>query len=50
MAAMFDTIKNFVFCEQKDKEGLLDCATRVKLDRDIMTSYLGGPIALAKNV
>ena len=52
MATIFDALKNYVNCKQKEqgKESLLDYTRRFKLSREILTSHMGGPFVLNKYV
>ena len=52
MATIFDALKNYVNCKQKEqgKESLLDYTRRFKLSREVLTSHMGGPFVLNKYV
>ena len=43
MATIFDALKNYVNCKQKEqgKESLLDYTRRFKLSREILMSHVG---------
>ena len=48
MAIIFDALKAFVNCTQKEKENLQDFTRRFKVVREVLHSHLGGPIILQK--
>ena len=50
MATIADAFKDYFNCKQQQGESLLDYTRRFKVVRDILTSYLGGPIELKKCV
>ena len=50
MATIADAFKDYFNCKQQQGESLLDYTRRFKIVRDILTSYLGGPIELKKYV
>ena len=49
MAAISDVIRNFMSCEQKDEEGLLENARRFKLSIDTVAPHTSGNIVLVKH-
>ena len=50
MATIFDALKAFVNCCQKDKENIQDYTKRFKVVREVLISHLGGSIVLQKFV
>ena len=50
MATIADAFKDYFSCKQQQGESLLDYTRRFKIVRDVLTSYLGGPIELKKYV
>ena len=40
MATIYDAMRNFVNCKQKEKEGLLEHIRRLKLAREVLTSHI----------
>ena len=50
MATIFDALKAFVNCRQKDKKNIQDYTKRFKVVREVLISHLGGSIVLQKFV
>ena len=50
MAIIFDALKAFVNCRQREKENLQEYTKRFKVVREVLQSHLGGPIILKKFV
>ena len=48
MAIIFDALKAFVNCRQREKENLQEYTKRFKVVREVLQLHLGGPIILKK--
>ena len=48
MAIIYDALKAFVNCRQRDKELLQEYTRRFKVVRELLQSHLGGAIVLSK--
>ena len=50
MAVIFDTLKNYANCKQKEKELLLDHVQRFKLSWEVLALCMDGSFLLNKRV
>ena len=50
IATMFEVLRDFALCRQKDKESLLEHTCKFKVARGVLNSHLDSEIILTKHV